>query len=113
MGEEKIAAIFSPEVEQEILKVVPEWADLKAMNGGFTSVHSLLVIWLAVREPLFLSLDPPSQNILKWASLFHDITKRGFPIFEKQDHIHPFRGGGVFLDILTRLGKIENSGDLT
>jgi len=35
--------------------------------------------------------------------LLHDITKRGRPEFEGQDHIHPFNSGMATLEIFRNL----------
>jgi hypothetical protein len=40
---------------------------------------------------------------LKWASLLHDIVKKGPPVHEGKDHIHPFMGAKVTLQIFKRL----------
>ena len=47
-----------------------------------------------------------------WAGLLHDITKRGMPIVEGKDHIHPFTGSSAVLTILLRLEMI-NVGEKT
>jgi hypothetical protein len=44
---------------------------------------------------------------LKWAALFHDITKRGLPEFSGCDHTHPFTGGMQILKIFHRLGFLD------
>lgn len=35
-------------------------------------------------------LPERDQDILLWATLLHDIRKRGPPLFIGKDHIHPF-----------------------
>ena len=47
---------------------------------------------------------------MKWATLLHDITKRGMPYFNGKDHIHPFLSGKATLLIFEKYGiiKIEN-----
>ena len=55
-------------------------------------------------------MDRHDQNILKWAALLHDIVKRGNPLFEGKDHIHPFLSGRATLIIFKKLGKILNKG---
>lgn len=44
------------------------------------------------------------QNILKWAALLHDITKRGWPEFKGKDHVHPFNSALATLEVFHELG---------
>lgn len=55
----------------------------------------------------YLQMTPRDQNILKWASLLHDICKLGWPRFEGKDHIHPFKGAREVL-LMFRLHGIIN-----
>lgn len=45
--------------------------------------------------------------MLKWAALFHDIDKKGRPLFQEKDHIHPFNSAKATLVIFERLNIIE------
>ena len=47
------------------------------------------------------------RNILKWAALLHDISKRCEPHFKGKDHIHPFNSGLATLYIFRYLGFIK------
>jgi len=47
------------------------------------------------------------QNILKWAALLHDICKRGSPLFEGKDHVHPFLSGAAMIRIFHEWGVIQ------
>jgi hypothetical protein len=78
------------------------------MNGGFVCWHTLLVLWCTSRDKLFLETSDRNKNILLWTGLLHDLTKRGAPVLEGKDHIHPFTGSSVTLTILHRIGAIEN-----
>jgi len=62
-------------------------------------VHSLNVLYLVIQDKDFFALSPNAQNLMKWAALFHDISKLGPPVFEGKDHIHPFKGGLTILEI--------------
>ena len=95
--------MVNPEIENH----VPEWIELKKMNRSFVCMHTLLVLWCTSRDKLFLENSDRNKNILLWTGLLHDITKRGAPILEGKDHIHPFTGSAVTLSILLRLGVIE------
>ena len=86
-------------VEPEIVASVPEWLDLKKINGSFVAVHSLLVTWRIVQDPLYKKYSKQDQNILKWAGLLHDIEKLGPPVYNGKDHIHPFKGAVTVLKI--------------
>ena len=52
-------------------------------------------------------LNDDERNILQWAALFHDISKRSVPTLEGKDHIHPFISGATTLQILEEKGIIE------
>ena len=47
------------------------------------------------------------QQTLKWATLLHDIAKRGEPAMKGRDHTHPFAGGMMLLKVFKRLGFLE------
>jgi len=64
---------------------------LKKIHDSFVAVHTILVLWRTVIDPLFSDYTTDEQNILKWAALLHDIRKLGMPIYEGKDHIHPFK----------------------
>ena len=75
----------------ELNNAMPEhWKVLGSYNFGCITLHTLNVIYRTVRDPLFPTLSAPEQNILKWAALLHDIVKRGDPLFQGKDHVHPF-----------------------
>lgn len=88
-----------PLVNDEMISKVPQWSKLLIINEGHVCTHSLNVLYLTMNDVEYLKLPENEQNILKWAALLHDIAKLGPPIFEGRDHIHPFRGGKVVLEI--------------
>ena len=51
---------------------------------------------------------PEERNMIKWASLLHDISKRSVPIIEGKDHIHPFTSAVTTIEILQRLNLIPS-----
>ena len=78
------------------------------VNKGEVAVHSILVLYLTMRDPIFeKEMNDEQRNILMWTALLHDISKRGQPEFAGKDHTHPFTGGAVILQIFKRLGFIE------
>jgi len=52
------------------------------------------VLYNIINDTLYLNqLTEYEKNILKWAGLLHDISKRGKNLFFGCDHIHPFNSG--------------------
>ena len=96
-----------PLIEDELQRVIPFnlWANLTKYNKKFTAVHSVMVLYRTITHPLFMTqLNNTERNILKWAALFHDISKRGMPDFEGKDHIHPFESAITTLKMFVELG---------
>jgi hypothetical protein len=97
----------------EMLEKIPlnYWETLGKYNGGCITIHTINVMYKTITDKFYLKqLSKYEQNILKWAALLHDITKRGTPEFEGQDHIHPFNSGMATLEIFRNL-KILNIND--
>ena len=68
-------------VHQEcITQIGPVWNDLLEQNDGFVAVHTILVLWRAVKDPLYVKMSKREQNIIKWACLLHDVRKLSSPI---------------------------------
>jgi hypothetical protein len=44
---------------------------------------------------------------LKWATIFHDISKRAKPEIVGRDHIHPFVSAATTLETFKHLGIFE------
>jgi len=63
-----------------------------------------MVLYRTLTHSLFTTqLNNEERNILKWAALFHDISKRGMPDFEGKDHIHPFESAATVLKMFAKL----------
>ena len=58
-------------------------------------------------DPDFDKLDEIDQNIVVWAALLHDISKRCRPTISGKDHIHPFMSGATTLKIFAKFGFIN------
>jgi len=43
--ERSVGVVFMDLVNDEIEKTVPEWRELKKMNGGFVCQHTICVLW--------------------------------------------------------------------
>jgi hypothetical protein len=100
---EKVQPLFL----KDLLKVIPEWGRLMKVNGGEVAVHSLLVLYLTMADPVFQTeMNDEQRNVLMWTALLHDISKRGLPELVGKDHTHPFTGGALVLKIFYRLGLI-------
>ena len=56
-------------------------------------------------------MSDTDQNILKWTCLLHDIKKRGPPVLQGKDHLHPFNGGIAVLQIFRKIGVLDISHD--
>ena len=65
------------------------------------------MLWLITIDPKFRTYSVEDQNVLKWAALLHDCTKRQTESFEGRDHVHPFVSALCTLRIFRRLGFIQ------
>ena len=86
--EERIHSLF----REELVTKIPYslWDKLGQYQNGAIRLHTINVLVCLVQSKAFKKLKRAEQNILKWAALFHDITKRGAPDFIGKDHVHPF-----------------------
>jgi hypothetical protein len=67
---------------------------------GFVCAHTINVLYLIQKDEHFKMLPERDQDILLWATLLHDVRKRGPPLFEGKDHIHPFTSAEATLHFL-------------
>ena len=67
-----------------------------------------MVVACVMKDPTFAELSPELQNVLKWASLLHDIAKQSTPAIEGRDHVHPFKSAIIVLELFERFGFIAN-----
>ena len=97
--------IFEP-CKKEIEKVLGGQLQ-EMLEWGNLVIHTILVIYQTMTDERFSKLSPVDQNILLWASLLHDIAKRGKKAFEGKDHVHPFWSAAVSINILVgnEIGK--------
>lgn len=84
----KVLGLVDAEIES---KLGEPWRDLKKINDSFVAIHTILVLWRVMIDPMFQTYSQLEQNILKWGALLHDIRKLGPPVYEGKDHIHPFK----------------------
>ena len=68
------------------------------------AIKTILVLWRAIREPLYNELSAREQNVLKWACLLHNISKRGSPLIMGRDHCQAFRSATTALKVFEQLG---------
>ena len=85
-------------LDSELTSVLgPAWQGMKAQSGSLVATHSILVLWKASRDPLFVDLSPEHQNVMMWTCLLHDIAKRGSPVIKGRDFVHAFRSAAAAL----------------
>lgn len=82
-----------------------DWETLK--TSGNTSLHCLIVLYNSFTNWKYECLSKIHKNQLLWASLMHDIVKRGKLYFEGKDHIHPFLSAAAWLRIFVNNDFIE------
>ena len=83
------------------------WEQLCQYNSGIISLHTINVLMLCTRDPFYKTqLTAYERNIIKWAGLLHDISKRGWPLFRYKDHVHAFLSARSLLIILQDMGLL-------
>ena len=105
---ESVRGTVFPMIEDELLRLIPEWQRLTEVKGASVALHSLIVLYLVTNDPRMKQLSAEQQNIIKWSALLHDIAKRGKPEFCGRDHTHPFAGGLAVLKIFKRIGFLDS-----
>lgn len=105
---------MEPAIEELKAKIPGQrWQKLCEHSNGKIAVHSIKVLFRTVRDPIFESeMNDEEKNILKWAALLHDISKRGQPEIQGKDHIHPFVSAATTLEILREFGFIRLENEL-
>ena len=96
---DKMREEFKPLVTNELVALLPEWTRLSAVKANSVEQHSFLVLYLTWTDERLSAFNAKQVDTLKWASLLHDIAKRGLPEFHGRDHTHPFAGGLAVLKI--------------
>lgn len=102
--------VILPKFKDELDKILPNdyWNTLYSYSDGSISIHTLNVVYRTIRDPIYVEqYSEYERNIHKWASLLHDICKRGRPLIEGRDHIHPFISGEATLKIFAHLKIID------
>jgi len=82
-----------------IINIIPQWATLLQYTHGKICVHVFKMLFCVLRDPNFQKLNKYDKNVILWATLLHDIAKRGTPLVPGKDAIHPFRSGMLTLRI--------------
>jgi len=73
-------------------KYIPIWAQQKTYSRGKICLHVYKMLHLLINDEDFKKLNKYDQNVLLWATLFHDISKRGKPLIKaNKDPAHPFK----------------------
>jgi len=93
------------------------WDVLIGYNNGEIGGHTLTVCLKSTQNPYFDDLTDSEKNVVRWSSLFHDLAKRGKScdhgrdIVMGRDHVHPFRGGKLCLQLFHSLDFFEITGE--
>lgn len=93
----------------EIETHLEEWKTLRSYSDKTISYHTIRVIYLIFKDPDFAHLSEQEQNALLWAGLFHDIAKRGRPLLQGKDPLHPYTGTAAALNIMYRFGWLPQN----
>jgi len=94
----KIPEVFD-NCNQLIAQHIPEWTTLLSFSDGHICFHVYKMLYVVLKDPQFNELNNEEKNIILWATLLHDIAKRGKPVILGKDPIHPFRGGWTTLKV--------------
>ena len=95
--------------KEELTRVIPKnyWEQLCQYNSGIISLHTINVLMLCARDPFYQKqFTECERNIVKWAGLLHDISKRGWPLFKEKDHVHAFLSARSLLIIVQDMGLL-------
>ena len=88
------------------------WIDIKAQNQCKLVVQTILVLRYAINEPLFQKMTKEKQNMIKWACLLHNISKKSKPTIYGKDHVYPFKSATTVLEIMAQLRLLDIGNDL-
>jgi len=80
-----------------IEKHILEWKTLKTYSDGAICYHVYKTFYMMLKDPDFYALSSYERNVILWSVLLHDICKRGSPIWEGKDAIHPFKSAWLTL----------------
>jgi hypothetical protein len=97
---------------EEVRDLIPEFDPLVRCPDR----HKLLwhidqTIYCLFLDPYWNAMDSYDQNLLLWAGLLHDISKRVYS-YGKKDPFHPFASGATALRVLKRFGWVRNGSDI-
>lgn len=94
---------------KEIETHLEEWKTLRSHSDKTISYHTIRVIYLIFKDHNFATLSEQEQDALLWAGLFHDISKRGRPLLQGKDPLHPYTGTAAALNIMYRFGWLPQN----
>ena len=98
------------QVNEEMDRVLMggRWKWLLQQSKGSVTYHTVNVVYQTVCHPIYLHhCTAEERNILKWAALLHDISKRQSPLITGKDHIHPFISAATTLEIMCDMGILK------
>ena len=87
-------------LSEQIVEVIPVWKTLYSYSSGFICYHVFRVFYCLLHDVNYYVLNKYDRNVLLWTNLFHDISKRGRPVIEGKDNIHPFKSACTALHVM-------------
>jgi len=99
---------FFDETNQIIEKYIEVWKTMKTYTDGRICFHVYKMFYSLLRDPQYQQLPKYEKNILLWSTLLHDICKRGPPVIQGKDPIHPFKGAWLSLYYFNDVFKFVN-----
>ena len=102
---------FFDEINRIICDHIPEWKILLSYSEGTICYHVFKMLFVVLQDRDFNELNRYNKNIILWATLLHDISKRGKPLIVGKDYIHPFKSGWQTLKIFRNDFKFVDISD--
>jgi len=99
---------FFEKTNEIIEKYIPVWKTLKTYSHGRICFHVYKMFYVLLKDPDYQELNKHDKNILLWATLLHDICKRGTPVVNGKDPVHPFKSAWATLYIFNDTFKFCN-----
>ena len=95
-------------IDGELETAIPGnyWNKLKQQNGGNLAYHTISTLVKIVSDKKFQKMNKLNQNIVLWAGLLHNISKREAPEIVGNDNIQAFMSAATTLKIFKDMGLV-------